>query len=190
MQKNKSYFAKYLPVEGEIKEALYIFWKGRVYQQYSILSNFREKTFGLFLGENQGEHIPIEEAKPAKLFLCSRDVKVGDKINYLSRNGDITFQGELDKIEGEYIFLKEDRFKEDYHMSYPLKDAYKVIGEISPQATWVKEGDEWDEDEVRVCGQQILVDKETFNSDPRSWTEAEYKVVFVGKIKGPCGHFH
>lgn len=58
------------------------------------------------------------------------------------------------------------------------------IGLISPDATWVKEGDEFDEDEV-----------EEWQYTEKGW----YLPLFLSsvrglairyKIKGPCGHFH
>jgi hypothetical protein len=88
----KKYFAKYLPVEGEIKKV--------------------------------------------KLFLCSRNIEVGDKYYY---NGT-----ETDICDSE-IRLEQIKEQEEKHG----QKRFKVIGEISPEAIWVKEGDEFNEVDVR-----------------------------------------
>lgn len=44
-----------------------------------------------------------------------------------------------------------------------------VIGTVSDEATWVAEGDQFEEDQLSEC-----------------WIP-EIKLI---KIKGPCGHFH
>lgn len=49
------------------------------------------------------------------------------------------------------------------------------IGQVSPEATWVVENQEFDEDEIDT----IYYDKE------RNYGEVEFV-----RIKGPCGHFH
>lgn len=120
---NKPYFAKYLPVKGEIK---------------------------------------------AKLFLCSRDIQVGDKYFhddfYPYPVGDIADTNT--KVMNAHMMVSNEG--EDYEGDW----SYKVVGEISPEATWVKEGDEFDEDEVSRC----FYGKECPGG----------KV----KIKGLCGGFH
>jgi hypothetical protein len=87
----KKYFAKYLPVEGEIKKV--------------------------------------------KLFLCSRNIEVGDKYYY---NGT-----ETDICDSE-IRLEQIKEQEEKHG----QKRFKVIGEISPEAIWVKEEDGFDEDDI------------------------------------------
>lgn len=64
-----------------------------------------------------------------KPYLCSRDIQVGDKVVALSGNNELIHSIVTD--------------------THKLIETYKVIGEISPDAKWVKEGDEFDEDQVR-----------------------------------------
>ena len=68
-----------------------------------------------------------------------------------------------------YIVKKEE------DSLYLFKDDKKV-GKISPDATWMKEGDEFTEEE-------ILRDYPIEN-------EKEEVVSWIIKLKGPCGHFH
>jgi hypothetical protein len=160
------YFAKYLPVEGEIKKEENCPYCG-------------EKCF-------EGEGCDEWQAGGfnKKLFLCSRDIQRNDTV---------------------YVTTK------DYHNRAPLlvqehaietlkeKGAFQVIGEISPDATWVKEGDEFDEDEVQ---RQIYNDSgvdfpwENYDEDSGVWDENYWNSEEVSEefkrvqIKGPCGHFH
>ena len=97
----KQYFAKYLPVEDEIGLT----------------------TYDSINGELPG-------SQPVKLFLCSRDIQVGDEY-YTS-----DFQKYKTPLEPDEDFFKGNN------------DRFKVIGEISPNAKWVKEGDEFDENQI------------------------------------------
>lgn len=120
------YFTKYLPVEGEIKESPHIWFNDKVWVHQPILSNYRDKTFVIPLGEKQGIHALLSDCKPAKLFLCTRNIQVGD---------------ELTSIKGSLKGRVEDEVQlRDIHENGIW---FKVIGEISPDAlSYVKEGDE------------------------------------------------
>jgi hypothetical protein len=183
----KTYFAKYLPVEGEIKDMM-IHPKNHL-EPMSVK--------GL-------PAPPIAYSKngwiPVKLFLCSRDIQVGDKIfcpdgnnptkewNVIASVGDATASNQVS------IHLVP-------------RGAYKVIGEISPDATWVKEGDEFDKSELGMkifyiygkCGSgshlgwldnpQSLIGTNIFVNNPSDGEITKIEHIIIS-IKGPCGHFH
>lgn len=67
-----------------------------------------------------------------KPYLCSKDIQVGDLVFVPNEEeaGNVTDDTDL-------TYWKE-------------KNSYKVIGEISPEATWVKEGDEFDEEDFKI----------------------------------------
>lgn len=133
---SKKYFTKLLAVEGEIKEG-----------ERGISINNATYTHYDYLGKDYG--------KPARLFLCSRDIQPEDYVN-----------------ENIQIHVYHDG-------SYP---PFKAMGEVSPEATWVKERDEFDEDEIALkcyCG----------HTDRCNCGPTEGKPM-IYKIKGPCGHFH
>ena len=163
----KEYFAKYLPVEGEIKEAKFILYNGEAYNHIPVFSNFKDKTFGILEGQTHGIHIPIDEAKIAKLFLCSRDIKAGDEVLVEPNAIKLYSEGYRFKL----LELREHTYKDVPDKIYKipfiettanpnkpeligtsrdwlLENLYTVIGEISPKAKWVKEGDEFDEEEI------------------------------------------
>lgn len=170
------YFTEYIQTEGPIVEGDMIAFEGNM---NDIL------MFGK-------EVIPPAKwsDKKVKLVLCTRDIQVGDKIQYLSRDGEMWFEGILDKIEGEYIFLKEDRFMDDYHMSYLLKDAYKVIGKVSSQAVWVTKGMEFDTSELAyVMGEPKYPYYFEF-SDIKCWDIEGMKKFPIAIKSSQCKHFH
>lgn len=155
---NKPYFAKYLPVEGEIKEGDW------------VLSSHKDPNLGPWLyhligkeWEEYEEDCKWYPGKKAKLFLCSRDIQVGDKVQWC--------YGTMNFIEEQRTFLEE-------------VDAFKVIGEISPKAIWVKEGDEFEEDQIRKSWLNKFAKKFSLNPYPVD------AYIEMYQIKGQCGYFH
>ena len=127
----KNYFCKYLPVEGEIKKGDY-FYDG--------------SENGVFQAQ-----IDMEQkggCKKVKLFLCSRDISIGDKVRRpsgFSERPDLEFTvNSIGERDGKKLYKEGD---ENYHTKGTEENTYKVIGEISPDAVWVTEGMEFDEDE-------------------------------------------
>ncbi len=116
----KLYFTKYLPVEGDIKIGDTFFTR-----------HFR---LGECVSEEQSVGLKEKDAKLAKLFLCSRDIQVGDKLTGWSNK---TY----------HIAIEEDI--ELFKNAGVTDDIFKVIGEISPDAIWVKEGDEFEEEDLQ-----------------------------------------
>jgi hypothetical protein len=142
----KPYFAKYLPVEGEIKEGD-LGWSvnNALYTHYN------------HLGKDYGQ--------PVKLFLISTDIQVDDEV--------------ICPATGNKYTVGEGGYKKN-KVTLPYAQGtkhFRVIGEISPEATWVKEGDEFDES--KVCKWEGVINAPDGQILPTFYT-----------IKGPCGHFH
>jgi hypothetical protein len=168
----KKYFAKYLPVEGEIKEGDKIAFEGNM---NDIL------TFGT-------EVIPPKKYsdKKVELFLCGRDIQVGDTI-YADNN------------YPNGIIISEEIFQTYESIKYLTNPHFKVIGKITKDAIWVKDGDEFDVEELLIpyrqrsfCLQSPYYDDEIINT---KITDKKLKIDKNNfyhdiKIKGPCGHFH
>lgn len=130
----KPYFAKLLPTKGEIGRGdKYLHPNGCIQQlakdvSLSLLPEINKK------------------GKLIKLFLCSRDIQVGDKFHrkYTKGTGYTPEMECIGKDTTNTIFYSQGINDEIYN----ARDlCFKVIGEISPEATWVKEGDEFDEEE-------------------------------------------
>lgn len=84
------------------------------------------------------------------------------------------------KKEGEKLYLFRDEEK---------------VGEISPDATWVKEGMEFDDKDIRLCmyNDNMLLD--IADSYDEFLTHGYYEAhkdetKLIIEIKGPCGYFH
>lgn len=161
---DKPYFTKYLPVEEETEEGDYYI---------SHLHTTPEKMGGINLWS-----FPIQKVK---LFLCSRDIQIGDKVR------------KQDSEEFEWTMMMDS--------CIPSDKVFKVLGEVSPQAIWVKEGDEFSEEEIGI---QTFYTYDENGSGLRSGLAKVGESIFVGGrgvitsidkvivlIKCPtCGTFH
>ncbi len=159
------YFAKWLPVEGEIKEGdMYLFGN-------KVFKAGNDKRYGRGL-------------KKMKLFLCSRDIKLYDEV--------------YNPVTDEYETVVKDLYEgggkrpdkcTDFQEVEQCK-SFKVIGQISEEATWVKEGDEFDE--YRDVWYFELNGKWKYLArNSVDWMrERGEEIKLVCKVKGPCGHFH
>lgn len=92
------------------------------------------------------------------------------------------------------------------------KEPYTIVGELSPGAVWVKEGDEFDENEIEFRKYSFCFSKpqpdthfnnpirypyymsHTLVSEGRDEHSRSYSYIIITgeciKIKGTCGHFH
>lgn len=156
------YFAKYLPVEGEIKEGDAAVYLGSPGSSPVILSQFADFDYY----NKKGFY------KKVKLFLCSRDIQVGDKV------WDIAFNKFVDVEKPTHtkglFFINDCILIDENNLEYMYERYLKVIGEVSPAAIWIKEGMEFDEDQIHECFVHG-------NGDP---------MIRQIQLKGPCGHFH
>ena len=175
---NKIFFAKYLPIEGEIKKddnALNPSNKKVVRVNAACLKN-----------------LVTPEWKKVKLFLCSRDISIGDKVRRpsgFSERPDLEFTvNSIGERDGKKLYKEGD---ENYHTKGTEENTYKVIGEISPDAIWVTEGMEFDDDELLKT--IIYKCREPENNIPLHVEPLEGCIVnntFI-KIKCPtCKQFH
>lgn len=178
----KKYIAKLIPIEGEIKEGDTVIKKNTttirdtwtLWKVKSILNNVaicdsvicdREP----YLCDKVYEDLlDIRKEKKVKFFLCSRDIQVGDRVNGEADAYNLGTITRFDKIENaEIVWILEDEDGKEH--DWIKSSIYKVIGEISPDATWVKEGDEFDT--YRIY--KDFIDEKTYVS-----------------LLGSCGYFH
>lgn len=140
----KRYFTKYIPVEGEVKEGdICYFTQFKEFGTAKMISG--ELCFVSFPQEGKGSLTSpisrnLDDKRPYKLFLCSRDIQVGDDIQHTSGEN-----GVCDEIIGDALHFSGDI--EGHYSS--INQWFKVIGEISSDAVWVSEGIEFDEDEIQ-----------------------------------------
>lgn len=87
----------------------------------------------------------------SRLFLCSREIANGDKVLYFDLKGNTT--NEEHTVEGVLSstgYIATDKTKDWTDLYCPPERFGKIIGPISEEALWVKDGDEFDENEVKV----------------------------------------
>lgn len=179
-------YTKYLPVEGEIEEENWYFYLGQLSQR---------------LRKNPKAEYPTPQYQKAKLFLCSRDIQVGNEVYIETKavsqqyQSPINGKGIIQKINNKHEILIYRNNGE--LLPFDCSELTKVIGEISPDATWVKEGDEFDETNWRF---------KWYNNEGKFFTRHEYHPsdeftnlgeghkdgtysLFI-QILGPCKHFH
>lgn len=107
---------------------------------------------------------------------------------------------EGEKKEKEGIFPSEDDFVIG-GTNPPIKkklflcsrDNNEPVGEVSEDAKWIKEGMEFDEDEIELWGHTITPNtrqaiRAVGFDNYKKYMEKFQKLII--KIKGPCGHFH
>lgn len=213
----KPYFAKYLQIEGSIGEGdLFFDLNGNVIEcsrregniVYGPIKGFVDTVtldeFSWSIMRNNGYERDRLVWK-ASLHICSRDIQVGDKVlvSMPYENGKLEEFTVVKKPEGYNLDLLTGIYSGNMDVNNPTylhQNSFKVIGEISPEATWVKEGDEFDEEEIL---RDVLI-KDTFdgvdgyihlhpkgNEKIRELGSTEIFIEeYPIQIKGCCGHFH
>ena len=171
----KKYFAKYLPIISEDRKP------------FSDTSREWAPMDIALDGEGQHSVIQIFNGKTytrkAQLFLCSYDVQIGDIFKF--------FGSDSNMFERRW----EERYRETEN------NPFKIIAEISPEASWVNEADEFDEDEVQFIVFPDEEEKEDWVKETgsnkvmlhyySSLVPSNSKFIIDAQIKNPtCKHFH
>lgn len=164
-----NFITKYLPVEGEIISGK-PYWSATT-NSVRICTCIMPGDQVWFSGSVYQDN--SKDSKPVKLFLCSKDIQVGDKVQTDGINGD----------DWEVVATHADLAPNKVSLFEALKrKSFKVIGEISTEAIWVKEGDEFTDESV-----QKLVLLEVYCAD---W-EIQYsnidKILNVNETYQPKG---
>lgn len=165
----KPYFTQYLPVPGKIKPG-----------EVGISTNNATYTHQEHLGEDYGV--------PARLFVCSRTIKVGERICVPDGDG----------VVGSWVASVDD--VDTALRGFYNNRQYRIIAEVSPDAIWVTPDMQLREDEIDVWYYSMVEGDEGFavpmrlepgNRPPLN--DEQLKTMNwkrVAMIKGPCGHFH
>ena len=183
----KKYYTKYLPVEGDLKIGDITFWdldEGYFSKQFVRVT----ESFIIFA--------ECYNWKKYELFLCSKDIKIGDHAMELLTNG-------------EYDTFQIDTENDIFHDMIAYKRQFKIIGKLSKEAFWVKEGDEFNENEInpqwyddsgsydaswfninnnKFFNEDDIIDEYLYSKKSYfDYIKSDIKRV---QVKGPCGHFH
>jgi len=170
---SKKFFAKYIPVKGDINDGDICFdLQESKYMIRTRDDEFKRPRFQEV--ESKLTRIrPLQKMEKRELSLCSKDIEVGDKVIFRGKEYEVT--------------------KDSLPTVLSSKNMFKVIGKVSPEATWVKSGDEFDEDvlvwQARNEDGDVVDIIDWGSIDLGSLDKDEEEFYTVG-IKGPCGHFH
>jgi hypothetical protein len=192
----KKYFAKYLPVEGKIKEGD-MYWHSGNSQEGSYQTlNVCHKPYRKIKDREEYfvDGMFATNCQKVKLFLCSRDIQVGDKVKSFNYPEQPEFEVKNIRISKKVV--GKQNHSEIYHLAdiqYPnevstssVSNFFKVIGEISPEATWVKEGDKFGILEVKIVGENSWGERHSIGL----YKKRDNPKVYC-EIKCPtCKHFH
>jgi hypothetical protein len=172
----KPYFAKFIPIDGQVKE-------GDMYQLLSVGLRGMEgyPKWGnpkKFVGDNHDKLsrlTPPGHIRKVKLFLCSRDIQVGDNVKERLTTGEWM---------DWHVYNENDL---DYD------NQIKILGEISPNATWVGEDRMFTAEEVRfVHRSKVTGEPLTMNPlwEIDSVADRMRKEFYIA-VKCPnCNQFH
>lgn len=164
--------SKYLPVEGEMEDWCQI---NKIGIRKSLCS----------VDCNKSKCKNIVQLPVRKLFAVTQDIEVGDEFQDLEGH-----KGKVVKDEGEdgqtiewydgYDPMEGKEYQvvgDGYKFSGGIGYHFKVLGELSPNATWVKEGDKIKIDEIPI---PVFVNVKIIDPKP----------LIIYKVLGPCGHYH
>lgn len=115
------FIAKYIPVDGEIEE------------DDKAINPSNNKV--VRVNKACLKNLVTSEWKKVRLFICSTDIKVGDLVRYQDDDWGVPI------TVSDTMRLKEWIKKGD-------ETIFKIVGEISIAAIWVKENDEFDKKDL------------------------------------------
>ncbi len=125
MKKQKPFYAKFLPVNKKIEIGDWVIYPLEITVPIQYLG-----------GDLIGTEIPV------KLFICSRDISVGDKVIYIKTGEErVVMEASFDAPEFGNNWCTPDAAKSKHT---------KVIGKLSEKSSWVKEGDEFEESQLQI----------------------------------------
>jgi hypothetical protein len=194
-------FAKYLPIQGEIKDGSTYRMRGsgdiRKCEGDAVIERCHRKDIKYQLVE---------------LFVCNKDIKPGDKLRCykpdFSEYLEVEFIEEKSGyVEGKLISVYACKYPNDSVGVALAEHFFKVIGTVSPEAIWVTEGMEFNDDEIQIIYKKryecICEKPDVYRTKEQSeckhmiddyrggdFCDRKIDVIDIVKIKGPCGHFH
>jgi hypothetical protein len=104
------------------------------------IHNLKKQYFAKLIGKFNGVVFTNH-----KLFLCSRDIQIGDKAQRYFKER-LCNPTEILDVHGEKIMVDGGSFAPIWD---DKKEFFKILGGISPNAKWIKDEDEFDVDELR-----------------------------------------
>lgn len=203
----KKYYTKYLPVKERLNAGDF-YQISDVDKNVSIYQCVRIENDRVYYGDYESELIGhksmtsdnIKNCQKVKLFFCEYTIEIGDKCFYQSKktpkwNGFCKIIEKANQFNNDYYAIELGDTRTGAYYS----ELIKVISEVSPEAIWVKDGDEFIDNDIKY-GTYRKFDKNcsVLECPKDEWflsKEEEYALNINDwhkciLIKGSCGHFH
>jgi len=207
----KEYFIKYLPVPGEIIEGDKVLYK----KKHICEVRNSQQGKGLLIIAPKYSYPYLKNEPKVTPFVCSKNIQIGDDLTLFDLNDSkiiviyklITVYEGSEGIESgfigkvifsnyEYVSIGSEGIIENSTLN---KSYFKVIGPLSSNAYWAKEGSEFDENQI-AHKYYIDNDGNFIYVAPKDYLE-RYKDDYKDKlprwygkdeicIKASCGYFH
>lgn len=171
----KTIIAKYLPVEGKIKVGDKVIWPNGYISE--AIEDKNGKTVLPFDLATMPKGISFEEykgkQKHAQLFAVTQDIEIGDEVI-----NPITFEKHKFLRKNDRNYIKND---------CKTLGCYKVLGELTLNAIWVKNGDEIEIEEIYFDKNGLFLPP--INNDKKCIEDIIDKTIC--KVKCPtCKTYH
>lgn len=197
----KLYFAKFLPSEDkELNVGDYVYFEALDYYSRiaEIIVSQRDIVLERMPADKKNGTLDSRQLTPGRLVLCSRDIKEGDKVysKYNEIAGGGSYEVIVDKMKGP-VFWAEfwAEGSKSYIPNLHINNWGKYVAEISPEATWVENGMEFDERDIKIvefskARRELVNEAITLEKAMSNWPLRDNLPEFMAYIKGPCKHFH
>jgi hypothetical protein len=109
-----------------------------------------------------------------QLYVCGRDVQMGDTVIYMHQTGKV--EETMQSVKPPLFDIVEEKGGRIFIYAEDKKNVFRPLGTVSPEALWIKDGDEFTFEELMAQGVGV------------NWSPVRTGWKFT--LKGPCGHFH
>lgn len=147
-----------LPVEGKVMQG-----KPAIAPNGNVFHKLEEPFF---------RNAEKDELKPAKLFLCTKDIKIGDKVKERLTTG-------------EWMDWSVDNEND-----LDLEHQVKVVGEISPRAIWLRDGNLIPKDHIRLFHKAKIGEPERVLWKMQDLDERLRKEFYIAILCTNCLQYH
>jgi hypothetical protein len=189
------YFASFLRADGEMEPGGFAMGNNMSYakqiQRFGFYDgsdeNYKEKNKDVeMIFWKGGGHTPKMNCKKAILYILTHEIDVGDEYLVEDISGNIS----------SWTCIRKEQDKIYYgDITYDTQ-GFKIIGEVSPNATWVRAGDRFNEDQLNFLYKHRSFRDEDFSStEPyktSDWKKGEKeKYTCIVEIECPtCKRYH
>ncbi|KKN42132.1 hypothetical protein LCGC14_0716360 [marine sediment metagenome] len=166
---------KFSLIKGKIKRGD---WTGQTIKTYPTIN------FGIWRDDVSPKNTEYIKFKKAKPFMVALNIKVGDKVR-----GDWKGYENVAEIKNDEILLARfgtfnDFLDDEWHKlgELPIEN-FKILGEVSPEATFVEDGKEYKVMEWKTADEDTRTPNEMLDGMKKPFKKG---IILYYKVKCPC----